>query len=72
MTVVPFRKKLTPTPILVEPTNINTTPDPVKDMIYSIQEWALKNDIDIQTLDFKYEAATIMSVLQGMYFKRNR
>lgn len=62
------RKAQAPTPIEEIPTT-NTTPDAVKDMVYDIQIWALEEGIDITRLDFKYELATIMTVLQGMVYK---
>lgn len=33
--------------------------------------WALEKGIDTETTDFKYESATIMTVLQGMLWKKN-
>ena len=67
--IVALKRKVQ-APNLIEkiPTN-NSTPTPVLDMVYDIRVWALEEGIDINTVDFKYEMATIMSVLQGMVFK---
>jgi hypothetical protein len=66
--IVAFKPKAQPVEIPAVVPN-NSTPDSVMDMVYDIQVWAMDNGIDINTLDFKYSAATIMSVLQGMVFK---
>lgn len=60
---VPQRKKPEP-PIPSAPLEAQAF---VTDILY---DWAIKNGIDIDTIDFKYECATIMTVLQGMLWKR--
>lgn len=58
-----------PKPVVVEmPTN--STPQSVMDFITGdLYNWALSQGIDLESTDFKYESATIMTVLQGMMFR---
>lgn len=53
-------------PIPVETAGL---PQPVQDMIYELYTWAHANDIDTESVTFKWELATIMAVLQGMLHK---
>jgi len=65
--IVAFRPKKAPIPEVQLP--VNTSPSVVTDMIYYISEWAINNGVDIESINYKYEAATIMTVLQGMLHK---
>lgn len=47
----------------------NQAPQEALDYIAGLYEWADERGIDTTTLDFKYEAATIMTVVQGMLSK---
>ena len=61
-----------PKPVVVElPTN--KAPDAVMDFITEdLYNWALSQGIDLESTDFKYESATIMTVLQGMMFRATK
>jgi len=67
--VVAFKaRKPKPTPIVEMPTN--STPQSVMDFITDdLYNWALSQGIDIESTDFKFESATVMTVLQGMMFR---
>lgn len=55
------------TPVVELPTNNSPEAmDFIADVLYP---WALDNGIDIESTDFKYESATIMTVIQGMLFR---
>jgi hypothetical protein len=38
---------------------------------YYLQEWATLNGVDINSVNFKYESATISVLLQGMLATKN-
>ena len=69
--VVAFQARK-PKPVVVEmPTN--TAPQSVMDFITDdLYHWALSHGIDLESTDFKYESATIMTVLQGMMFRASK
>lgn len=61
-----------PKPIIVE-MPINSTPQPVMDFITEdLYNWAICQGIDLESTDFKFESATIMTVLQGMMFRATK
>ncbi len=66
MTIIAFKPRPKP-PVVELPTN--KAPDSVLMMIGSITQWAHDMGVDTETTDFKYEAATIMTVMQGMLHK---
>ena len=48
-----------------------TPSDEAQDFIINeLYNWAIEKGIDIETTDFKYQSATIMTVLQGMLWKK--
>jgi hypothetical protein len=53
-------------PLVNEPNSIAI--DYITNYLYP---WALEQGIDLNSIDFKYDAATIMTVLQGMLHKGN-
>lgn len=67
--VVAFQPRKTVDPVIVELPN-NSLPSVVIDFIGEVYAWAQTQGIDTESIDFKYEAATIMTVLQGMLHKR--
>ena len=57
-------------PVVDLPTN--TSPDAMDFISEILYPWALDNGIDIESTDFKYEAATVMTVIQGMLFRGSK
>ncbi len=65
--VVAFKPRPKPQPMVEIPTN--QAPLAVLEMMGTIAQWAADMGVDTDTLDFKFEGATIMTVLQGMLHK---
>ena len=65
------RKKV---PVLEIPVavNNNAPPEAMEFVTQDLYQWALDNDVDLETHDFKYECATILTVLQGMLFRARK
>lgn len=64
MTIIAFKPRPKPPAMIEVP--INQTTQPVMDMIMQLTQWAYDMGVNTESTDFKYEAATIMTVLQGM------
>lgn len=61
-----FRK---PAPPVMELPNNNPPQEALSFVTDVLYHWALDNNIDIESHDFKFESATILTVLQGMLFR---
>lgn len=44
-------------------------PQPVQDLVFDIYQWAHDNGVDTESHSWKWEMATITTVLQGMLHK---
>ncbi len=44
-------------------------PQAVQDLVYDIYQWAHDNGVDTESYNWKWEMATITTVLQGMLHK---
>lgn len=67
--IAAYRKPTTPQ-IEELVSSSNDLPSEAIDFVHYLYEWAMLNNVNVQTLDFKYSAATITSVIQGMLATR--
>ncbi len=67
MTILAFKPRPKPPVIELPPTN--HVPPSITTMVAKITQWAADMGVDVETTDFKYETATIMTVMQGMIHK---
>lgn len=66
VSIASYRKPPQPQSPVIENRPPETAMKFVTEELYS---WALDQGIDIESTDFKFESATILTVLQGMLFR---
>lgn len=65
------RKKPVEVPADLPAISASSLPPTLQDFVYSMYQWADASGMDTTTVDFKYQAATITTLLQGMLLKND-
>ena len=72
MTVVAFRPRLKTKPPVVQLPDVPDNSEAINFISSYLYPWALERGVDLNSTDFKYESAVIMTVIQGMTHRANK